>query len=93
MSILPPGMDRSYNGTYGKDSALQDWQRNAERTLERTVDPTQRSRPAIQGTIRAVTPEPVDHGLNDSYGIGSSTLTTVSLIFVLIFFLLCDLGS
>jgi hypothetical protein len=78
-SLLPPGMDgggRSYNGTYGKDGALQDWQRNAERTLERTVDPTQRPRPSMQGTIRAVTPEPADHGLGDAYGIGSSTLTS-----------------
>jgi hypothetical protein len=67
---------RSYNGTYGKDGALQDWQRNAERTLERTVDPMQRARPAMQSTIRAVTPEPVDNGGNDSYGTGSSIHTS-----------------
>ncbi|KAN0108543.1 RasGAP protein-like protein [Hyaloscypha variabilis] len=69
---------RSYNGTHGRDSALQDWQRNAERTLERTVDPTQRSRPIMQGTIRTVTPEPLDHGLSDSYGTGSSSVHTTS---------------
>jgi hypothetical protein len=78
MSILPPGMDggRSYNDTYGKDSPLQDWQRNVERTLERTVDPTQRARPAMQGTIRAVTPELVDDGANDSHGPTNSIHTS-----------------
>jgi len=77
MSILPQ-MDggRSYNGTYGKDGALQDWQRNAERTLERTVDPMQRTRPAMQSTVRAVTPEPVDNRGNDLYGTGSSIHTS-----------------
>jgi len=77
MSILPSGMmdgSRSYNGTYGENGALQDWQRNSERTLERTVDPTQRSRPAVQSTIRAVTPEPVDHGLGASYGTENSVI-------------------
>jgi GTPase-activator protein for Ras-like GTPase len=77
MSILPSGMmdgGRSSNGTHGENSALQDWQRNAEKTLERTVDPTQRSRPAMRGTIRAVTPEPVDHGLDVSYGAESSII-------------------
>jgi hypothetical protein len=77
MSILPSGMmdgSRSYNGTYGENGALQDWQRNAEKTLERTVDPTQRSRPPVQGTIRAVTPEPVDHGLGASYGTENSVI-------------------
>jgi hypothetical protein len=65
MSILPPGMDgRSHNnGTYSKDGALQEWQRNAAETLarrlERTNDPhaVQRMLPGLQSTIRPVTPE------------------------------------
>ena len=71
MSILPPGMDgRSYNGTYGKDGALQDWQRNATetlaRSLERAHDPhvSQRNVPRVQKTIRPVTPE---NKLDDSH--------------------------
>ncbi|OWP06787.1 hypothetical protein B2J93_8844 [Marssonina coronariae] len=43
-NILPEGMDgRSYNGSHGKDSALQEWQRNAveslAKSLERPNDP------------------------------------------------------
>jgi hypothetical protein len=60
MSILPPGMDgRSYNGTYGKDGALQDWQRNAADTLARSLERTQaqRTHSGMQDTIRPVTPE------------------------------------
>jgi hypothetical protein len=77
MSILPPGMDgRAYNGTHGKDGALQDWQRNAAQTLarsmERASDPLagQRVRPSMgSNTIRTVTPDPPENG---EYGGGSS---------------------
>jgi len=74
MSILPAGMDgRTYSGTYGKDGALQDWQRNATetlaRSLERPLESTmQRIRP---NTIRTVTPDPPES--NDEYNNASSS--------------------
>ncbi len=76
MSILPPGMDgRRYNGSQGKDGALQDWQRNASETLSRSLGGlndalhVQRIRSAVKGTSRTVTPEPKE---SDSYGAASS---------------------
>ncbi|KAF4633594.1 hypothetical protein G7Y89_g4520 [Cudoniella acicularis] len=80
MSILPAGMEgRPYNGTYGKDGALQDWQRNATETLARSLDrppdiaPAQRRRPSMPHTIRTVTPEQYDVGGEDfQSGTGSA---------------------
>jgi hypothetical protein len=72
MSILPPGMDgRPHNGN---DGALEDWQTNAvetlARSLERTNEPAyamQRAWPSVRKTIRAVTPEHMDGGGEDSH--------------------------
>lgn len=61
--MLPFGMDGRYNnGAYGKDNALQDWQRNAAQTISRSMErpgeqhATARGR-TLQNTIRSVTPE------------------------------------
>jgi hypothetical protein len=61
-SILPPVMDgRPNNGNVGRDGPLQDWQRNAQDTLQRSLErpnsPALRTRPKAKSTIRAVTPE------------------------------------
>ncbi|KAF8865120.1 RasGAP protein-like protein [Acephala macrosclerotiorum] len=75
MSILPAGMDgRPYNGTYAKDGALQDWQRNATETLARSLErpksphTQQRIRSGMQHSIRTVTPEPREDGGDELYG-------------------------
>jgi hypothetical protein len=75
-STLSPGMDgRPYTDMLGKDGALQDWQRNAQETLTRSLERPgesqlmQRTRPSIQGGIRAVTPDPVvDSRVDDILG-------------------------
>ncbi|RDW91274.1 ras GAP protein-like protein [Coleophoma crateriformis] len=66
MSILPPGMDGRPDGAFpGRDALLQEWQHNATETLgrkfERSLE-SQRIRPTIQTTLRAVTPETVERG-------------------------------
>ncbi|KAI6710861.1 hypothetical protein JHW43_006592 [Diplocarpon mali] len=85
-NILPEGMDgRSYNGSHGKDSALQEWQRNAAeslaKSLERPIDPhtSQRVRSATYNSIRPVTPEILDEAQDGSLGIGPVHLSPRSI--------------
>lgn len=57
-SLLPPGMESS-----GKDGALQDWQRNIQETISRTLEKPNAAfqrRPSVQATTRTVTPERKD---------------------------------
>ncbi|KAH6674301.1 RasGAP protein-like protein [Halenospora varia] len=69
---------RPFNGTYGKDGALQDWQRNATETLARSlatpvdIGAAQRRRPSMPLPIRTVTPDQYD-GLGDEFQFGASS--------------------
>ncbi|KAK2625003.1 hypothetical protein QTJ16_005372 [Diplocarpon rosae] len=85
-NILPKGMDgRSYNGSHGKDGALQEWQRNATeslaKSLERPSDPytSQRVRSAMHSSIRPVTPDILDEARDVSFGIGPVQLSPRSI--------------
>jgi hypothetical protein len=80
LSILPPGMDaREYNGTTGRENAVQDWGNNAAETLARRFSPGEPRRPRGPGldtTIRTVTPDP--HEVTDD---GLSILETPPRLF------------
>ncbi|PQE30266.1 hypothetical protein CJF32_00010141 [Rutstroemia sp. NJR-2017a WRK4] len=80
LSILPPGMDaREYNGTIGRENAVQDWGNNAAETLARRFSPGEPRRPRGPGldtTIRTVTPDP--HEVTDD---GLSILETPPRLF------------
>lgn len=73
---------RPYTSMLGKDGALQDWQRNAQETLARSLDrPTEpqtmpRIRSSAPGSIRPVTPEAKGDGGEEGWGIAGPIHTS-----------------
>ncbi|KAG9239611.1 RasGAP protein-like protein [Amylocarpus encephaloides] len=65
---------RPYNGTYGKENTLEDWQRNATETIARGLGTSSESQTmqSVRPSARAVTPDPLDTGENE-FGIGASS--------------------